>query len=403
MVVVPALVPAESATPVTDSGYISGHAAEAMRDALALAYVMPERYQELISRALELGENRILAGMHSPLDVMAGRMEAEAVVAAALSTGAVSKTKSAAYALAQSVITKAAGVADFAALNKLAHAQDVTQDRFADHALNRANYQHRMAYDFDRLVDESVHTPEHSVVANVPKGAEVLLETRLPYLSAAQRRVVLKTTAFLSGYPVLDDAEGWGRLNLFAAADGYGAFNGDVTVSMDASLGGFNAYDTWRNAIRGGGKLTKDGSGTLALSGHNRYTGGTVVVAGTLEAHNRHALGDGAVYVSGGTLSSRAHGPLEVASYTQLPGTTLDLQLREEGEGAVSARGDITLAGGTLNVTTLKDDDSGEEACHERNLVVLRGRHVSGKFDSVLLNGVAVKARYTDGMVVINR
>ena len=48
---------------------------------------------------------------------------------------------------------------------------------------------------------------------------------------------MLKTTELPSGYPVMDDAEGWGRLNLFAAADGYGAFNGNVIVSMDASQG----------------------------------------------------------------------------------------------------------------------------------------------------------------------
>ena len=71
----------------------------------------------------------------------------------------------------------------------------------------------------------------------MPKGAEILLQTRFPYLSADQRRVVLKTTELPSGYPVMDDAEGWGRLNLFAAADGYGAFNGNVIVSMDASQG----------------------------------------------------------------------------------------------------------------------------------------------------------------------
>jgi hypothetical protein len=44
----------------------------------------------------------------------------------------------------------------------------------------------------------------------------------------------------------MDDAKGWGRLNLFAAADGYGAFNDDVTVRMDASLGGFDALDSGR-------------------------------------------------------------------------------------------------------------------------------------------------------------
>ena len=31
---------------------------------------------------------------------------------------------------------------------------------------------------------------------------------------------------------MLDDPEGWGRLNLFAAADGYGAFTGNVVVTM---------------------------------------------------------------------------------------------------------------------------------------------------------------------------
>lgn len=91
----------------------------------------------------------------------------------------------------------------------------------------------------------------------VPKGAEVLLETRLPYLDSTQRRWVLATTGIPSGYPVLDDAEGWGRLNLFSAADGYGAFTNNVAVNMDASKGGFNALDRWRNNISGVGKLTK--------------------------------------------------------------------------------------------------------------------------------------------------
>src|SRR5205823_88601 len=86
--VVPALVPAESASPATDGGFISGHAAEATRDAIAMAYVVPERYQELLSRALELGENRIFAGMHSPLDVIGGRIQAQAAATASIVTGA---------------------------------------------------------------------------------------------------------------------------------------------------------------------------------------------------------------------------------------------------------------------------------------------------------------------------
>ena len=42
-----------------------------------MAYVVPERFQEMLSRGLELGENRIVAGMHSPLDVIGGRMQAQ--------------------------------------------------------------------------------------------------------------------------------------------------------------------------------------------------------------------------------------------------------------------------------------------------------------------------------------
>ena len=51
--VVPALLPARSSTPATDGGFTSGHSAEAMRNALAMAYVVPERFQEIVSRGLE--------------------------------------------------------------------------------------------------------------------------------------------------------------------------------------------------------------------------------------------------------------------------------------------------------------------------------------------------------------
>ncbi|MDL5452856.1 hypothetical protein QSH94_24995, partial [Escherichia coli] len=48
----PALVPAKSTTPATDGGYTSGHTAEAVRDAVAMAYAVPERFQEMVSRGL---------------------------------------------------------------------------------------------------------------------------------------------------------------------------------------------------------------------------------------------------------------------------------------------------------------------------------------------------------------
>ena len=94
-------------------------------------------------------------------------------------------------------------------------------------------------------------------------------------------RDVLATTELPSGVP-LDDGSGWARLNLYAAADGYAAFNNPVTVTMNAAQGGFNALDFWNNDIGGGGGLTLAGTGTLVLTGADTYSGPTVVNGGTL-------------------------------------------------------------------------------------------------------------------------
>lgn len=343
VVVDPTLVPAESATPTTDGGFISGHEAEAMRDAMTMAYVLPERFQEMASRGLELGENRIFAGMHSPLDVIAGRMFALAATAANLSNSSNSTLKSNAFAQAHAALMQATGTnaVTFAAF---AHSGTTTTDRFADYATNKANFVRRLTFGFSPI--ESTDAPPV-----VPKGAEVMLETRFPYLSADQRRVVLKTTELPSGYPVMDDAEGWGRLNMFAAADGYGAFNGSVVVSMDASQGGFNASDLWRNDISGSGKLTLQGSGTLALAGNNTWSGGAQVSGGVLEAASPNAFGTGDVYLGAGGVMVAASSPVTVAgNYTQLAGTTLELDIDGTGAGRLRVGNQLAIAGGTLHV-----------------------------------------------------
>ena len=137
----------------------------------------------------------------------------------------------------------------------------------------------------------------------MPKGAEVLLETRQPYLDRrAARGPCCAAPPSRPATPLLDGPEEWGRLDLFTAADGYGAFETDVDVALDAAAGGFGAADTWRNDIGGPGGLTLRGTGTLALTGANRFRGGVRVLGGTLAAHSRGALGAGSVEIGGGTL-----------------------------------------------------------------------------------------------------
>ncbi|WP_341778768.1 phosphatase PAP2 family protein [Levilactobacillus sp. HBUAS70063] len=260
----------------------SGHTTAAFDSGLAFAYALPQRFQELVTRSSEVGYDRIIAGRHSPLAVIGGRMTGTAIAAAVLNDPANQEIAKAGYKAAQSA-------------DLLGHKDTTAQDDFKNYEKNRQNYRYRMTYGFDQTGDT------HQAM-RVPKGAEVLLATRLPYLSATQRRAVLFTTGMPSGYPGMDDTEGWGRLDLFSAANGYGAFLNNVTVNMNAKKGTFNAKDTWRNAISGSGKLTKTGSGQLTLSGANRYTGGTTLRGGTLQVANQQALGKGNVNLTKGNL-----------------------------------------------------------------------------------------------------
>lgn len=396
VIVVPALESAKSSTPTTDGGFPSGHSAEAWRDALPMAYLFPQRFQELITRAMELGDNRIVAGMHSPLDVMGGRIQATAVVAYALNK--TSMDKAATFKLVQDYLRAQTGAADFNALYDKAHSiastdkTNVNYDRFADYAANKSFFTKRLSYGF------ALNLANSGKEGSVPKGAEILLETRLPYLSADQRRVVLKTTQIDSGYPLANDEEGWGRLNLFAAADGYGAFNGDVAVTMDASLGGFNAKDSWRNDIYGKGRLSKLGSGTLRLSGANSYTGGTLISAGTLAADSATALGSGDVFVKGGALECAAPTALVIGGdYTQTEGK-LALVMSGASKGVLSINGTATLAGGALSVSF-----SGYAPKVGDTLTVLSAGKLAGAFSSISVAGFSkISTRYTSTGVQIN-
>lgn len=383
VVVAPTLVPAESTTPATDGGFISGHTAEAVRDATTMAWLVPERFQEMISRGLELGENRILAGMHSPLDVIGGRMLALAVSAANLT--AYASDAQAAYTQAHQTLQQLTGTSA-ATFSAFAHSGTTATDRFADYSTNQAAFLRRMTFGFGAI--ESTNAPPV-----VPKGAEILLQTRFPYLSADQRRVVLKTTELPSGYPVMDDAEGWGRLNLFAAADGYGAFNGNVIVSMDASQGGLNAADLWRNDVAGAGKLTLQGSGTLTLAGNNSYTGGTQVSGGTLAAASATAFGKGDVYVgSGGGVQIAANAPVTIATrYTQLDNTTLELDIDGNGGGRLRVGGTLTVTGGTLHVKFV----NGYTPKAGDTIALIDGAAAAAKFSTVTVDGFKATPVYT--------
>ncbi|MCX5418390.1 phosphatase PAP2 family protein [Streptomyces sp. NBC_00078] len=378
VVVAPQLLRQRSTSPADDGGFPSGHTNAFHLASLAYAYAVPERFQELVTRALELSDTRILAGMHSTVDVIGGRIMATALAAATLADPANAGLKAAARAQALAYFTARTGT-DADTLYAYAHSAGPRTDPYADRHANARAVGHRLTYVLTRH--------GHSKPLTVPKGAEVLLETRLPYLDAAQRREVLRTTALPSGYVLLDGFEQWGRLNLFAAADGYGAFHCDVTVTLDAAAGGFGAADSWRNDIDGDGGLTKKGSGSLTLTGHNKYTGGTVVKDGTLVAASSHALGHGDVRVSGGTL--QVPQPVQVHGAYVQETSALELTLRSGHEPALKVTRRVLLGSGS--VLSLQLDEHKAPAAGS-TVRVLSAPHLRGRFDRVELNSDRLRA-----------
>lgn len=367
-----------------DGGFPSGHTNAAYLSAFVYAYAAPERYAEMMTRASQLGEDRIIAGFHSPLDVIGGRIMATALAAAYLNDPRFAADKKAAYDSFHDYMAKA--VPEGETLFRFAHS-NAGHDPYGNAKTNAELYLQRMTYgqpqDKNKAGQEMI----------VPKGAEVLLETRLPYLSAEQRRGVLATTGIDSGYAVIDGSNGWGRLNLERAAGGYGAFAGDVTVSMDAAKGGFNAEDTWSNDISGPGRLTKSGTGSLTLAGDNSYAGGTVLETGTLVAGSAKALGTGLVYLAGGTLQDEAKSPLEIGKGLAVKTGTLAITLTSDKDPAVTVSGPAEIADGTLNLTFAKAPKAGAR------FPVLKATSVDGTFGKVESGDTKVELEDKDGEI----
>jgi autotransporter-associated beta strand protein len=404
-IVVPALQSAQTPTAglsaAKNGGFASGHEAEYTRRAAAMAYALPERFQEFYSAALKFGEYRIIAGVHSPLDVIGGRMVGLAAAAANLYSAEnsslsskyvnsilTSSFKTSTRSQTLSAMQSAAGTTTWKDFYNYLHSGTQSTDSTAsgfdlyyDHDANKTAFERRMTVG----MSDYANLYSTNLSAVVPKGAEVLLETRYPYLSADQRRVVLKTTEFASGYPVMTDAEGWGRLDMFKAGDGYGAFNGLVTISMDSSLGSFATYDIWRNDISGSGKLKFKGDGTLELAGANTYSGGTEVAGGTLEAGSAKAFGTGDVYLGAGTVTIAASSaPVKVAGkFTELDGTTLELDIDGKSGGQLTVGDQLTIAGGTLHVKFV----NGYSPKAGDTITLINGVASNAKFTTVVVDG----------------
>ncbi|MDE1996884.1 MAG: phosphatase PAP2 family protein [Rhizobiaceae bacterium] len=202
---------AKDGVPYSASGgaFPSGHTNTGYTDGLLLAEMLPERFTALIDRSAGYGYSRIVLGVHYPLDVMGSRMIVERNVSHYLNDPAYRSLFTQARDELRAALEKECGVS----IAECAKPGDAKSDPWSNAGMRRF-YHFTMTYGLPQSGPKGVDM-------QVPEGAEVLLETLAPNLSAADRKDLLKRTALDSGYP-LDSQDAktgfWQRIDLHEAA-----------------------------------------------------------------------------------------------------------------------------------------------------------------------------------------
>ena len=189
-----------------------------------------------------------------------------------------------------------------------------------------------------------------------------------------------------------------------------GSIEGSGSVSLgenDLTVGSNNLSTALSGTIadggvinQTGGSLTKIGTGILTLSGDNSYTGGTLLIDGSLLAGSAQALGTGSVTVQGGTLGLNGPRTLDIGgNYIQTGGT---LQLGLTGTSGIGDRLNITgtaSLGGTLSLTSYGTIEYHDNAA----FTLLSSTGVSGTFSTVQdFLGAPVSVVYQNDDVILD-
>lgn len=201
----------------TSKAFPSGHTNQATWATLLLAMALPEVGPQLVARGSEAGENRMVMGVHYPLDVIGGRMTGTAAAADRWNDPRM-----------RDAIRQAGD--EIRAELKWRTGRDIAEVVAQDapyRATDAAVQEHtaRMSAGFGQIANQDAPMI-------VPQAAPDLLLPTFPELNYGQRAEVLRQTALPAGYPLDDQGPkgSWQRLNLAAA------MAADVTVNADGGV-----------------------------------------------------------------------------------------------------------------------------------------------------------------------
>ncbi|BEM79907.1 outer membrane autotransporter barrel domain-containing protein [Serratia marcescens] len=292
----------------------------------------------------------------------------------------------------------------------------------------------------DNLTTGYANKSGTSMAAPHVAGSVAVLMERFPYMTSAQIADVLKTTATDMGAPGIDVLYGWGMINLGKAINGPGMLVTEQDIPEEflvngaygptqfvVDLPGVGAVldkgkptervcsdtlcglDFWTNDISGHGGLTKEGVGTLVLTGTNTYAGPTLVNQGRL-AINGSVTSDVSVQNGGivggsgtvGSLTARSGGTvapgnsigtLNVAGNVSFePGSRYAVEVGPNGQSdRLQSSGSATIGGGEVAVTlenssNLLTESEVRSLLGQQYNILTAQQGVSGQFDAVAPN-----------------
>ncbi|WP_291057064.1 phosphatase PAP2 family protein [Herbiconiux sp.] len=228
----------------TSGSFPSGHTTTAYQAGVTLATMLPELAPEILTRASENGNDRLVLGVHSPLDIMGGRISGHAALAALWSDPqfVVSEFAPAIAELRGYLEARCGDTIAACAARGQAYANDPydgkampggTAQIVTDRASGLVAYDERMTYGF-------APAGQTGLAPAVPAGAENLLLTTFPTLTDEQRSSVLAQTEIDSGYALDQTASGagsWQRVDLAAATSATVQLNPDGSATV-VSVGG---------------------------------------------------------------------------------------------------------------------------------------------------------------------
>lgn len=228
----------------TGGSFPSGHTTTAYEAGITLATLLPQLAPEILARASEQGNDRIVLGVHYPLDIMGGRIDGEAALAA-LWSNTTFRTQILDPARAE-LVNYLQSQCGGTLLKCIAAEQPYYDNPYGGKAIpggtaqivsNRASalavYTQRLTYGFAPVGSTGL-------APSVPAGAANLLLTSFPTLTNAQRTSILAQTEIGSGYPLdgtLTSSGSWERLNLAAAMSATVKVNSNGSVTV-LSTGG---------------------------------------------------------------------------------------------------------------------------------------------------------------------